>query len=67
MKWLLISGFALLVSHSLPAESLESLESLQKQAAHTLNSAGRASEDLMALDFLSGKLRQFFWLDYYPS
>lgn len=49
------------------AESLEGLESLQKQTADTLRSAGSASEDLMALDFLNGKLHQYFWLDYYPN
>jgi hypothetical protein len=65
MKWLL--PIFLFSSGCLFSESLESLESLQKQAANTLKSAGSASEDLMALDFLSGKFRQFFWLDYYPS
>jgi len=67
MKRLFLSVTFLLCSHSLLAESLENLESLQKQAANNLKSAGGALEDLMALDFLDGKLRQFFWLDYYPS
>lgn len=40
------------------SESLGGLESLQKQSADAIKNAGSASEDLMALDFLQGKLHQ---------